>query len=387
MTLSADITFNGNLIENEICTITYSGFLFKNNSDSVTIVYGFDNEWNNTSEQQMLKTENGFIAQIKILNFNNLNFCFKNSNNEWDNNNNFNYTSPISKQKIEENFIINENIIDHLLDNILDYDLSNLKENQELLSEYNNIQKPIINDAEQDIVQETVSNDTQQDTIQETVSNDTQQDVVQETVLNDAEQDIIQETVLNELDKNFNMDLLIDEVLTPLKAEEISPLPNEILLNKEDHITEDIDFSDKPSDLEEDEKVDNLITNLISNLYERATPTEVPKINIVDNITKPTLIEKENLEEKTKINENETIENTIDSIYESIEDSLFGEMISNTNSNTKIPEQTSLIEINNSDNFIVSARSLSKFYILRKKIKLAFYKIASLPKKLLNFDE
>ena len=127
MTLSADITFNGNLIENEICTITYSGFLFKNNSDSVTIVYGFDNEWNNTSEQQMLKTENGFIAQIKILNFNNLNFCFKNSNNEWDNNNNFNYTSPISKQKIEENFIINENIIDHLLDNILDYDLSNLK--------------------------------------------------------------------------------------------------------------------------------------------------------------------------------------------------------------------------------------------------------------------
>ena len=62
-------------------------------------------------------------------------------------------------------------------------------------------------------------------------------------------------------------------------------------------------------------------------------------------------------------------------------------MISNTNSNTKIPEQTSLIEINNSDNFIVSARSLSKFYILRKKIKLAFYKIASLPKKLLNFDE
>ena len=117
MNLFADIKFNNDIIVNQECSITYSGFLFKNNSESVTIVFGFDDEWNNTTEQEMIKTENGFTANIKILDFHNFNFCFRNSNYEWDNNNNKNYSAPISK--LEENFIINENIIENILDNLL----------------------------------------------------------------------------------------------------------------------------------------------------------------------------------------------------------------------------------------------------------------------------
>ena len=73
MNLFADIKFNNDIIVNQECSITYSGFLFKNNSESVTIVFGFDDEWNNTTEQEMIKTENGFTANIKILDFHNFN--------------------------------------------------------------------------------------------------------------------------------------------------------------------------------------------------------------------------------------------------------------------------------------------------------------------------
>ena len=117
MNLSTDIKFINNLTS-DACTLTYSGNLFKNNSESVSVVYGFNDEWKNTTEQEMKKTEKGFTAEIKLLDFENLNFCFKNSNNEWDNNNNFNYTTPISKI-LEENFIINEDLLDGLLDDIL----------------------------------------------------------------------------------------------------------------------------------------------------------------------------------------------------------------------------------------------------------------------------
>ena len=113
-----------NLIENETCTITYSGFLFKNNSESVTLVYGFDSSWNNSSEVEMKKTDDGFVAEIKILSFKTLNFCFRNSNYEWDNNYNNNFSVSIQKSNEEENFIINEEILDDLVDKITSQDVS-----------------------------------------------------------------------------------------------------------------------------------------------------------------------------------------------------------------------------------------------------------------------
>jgi len=49
MDFSADIKFSRNLIKNENATITYSGYLYKNNSDAVTMVYGFGDNWENTT--------------------------------------------------------------------------------------------------------------------------------------------------------------------------------------------------------------------------------------------------------------------------------------------------------------------------------------------------
>ena len=81
------IKFGNNLIKNKTCTITYSGMLFQNNSEFVNIVYGFGNEWHHTIEQEMERTEDGFVVEVNMLDYDTFNFCFRNSNYEWDNNN------------------------------------------------------------------------------------------------------------------------------------------------------------------------------------------------------------------------------------------------------------------------------------------------------------
>ena len=69
MDFSADIKFSRNLIQNETTKITYSGYLFKNNSDSVSIVYGFGDNWSNTQEAEMEKTSERFYFTNSYLKF------------------------------------------------------------------------------------------------------------------------------------------------------------------------------------------------------------------------------------------------------------------------------------------------------------------------------
>lgn len=119
MDYSNDIKFSNNLIKNGETYITYSGNLYKQNSTSVHIVYGFGDNWEHTIEKEMEKNLNGFVAKIKLLNYDKFNFCFKNQYNEWDNNNNSNYTTPIIEDNnYENNFIINEDLLYDLLANV-----------------------------------------------------------------------------------------------------------------------------------------------------------------------------------------------------------------------------------------------------------------------------
>lgn len=97
MEFTKDIHFTNGLKGNETVGITYSGNLFKNGSETVSIVYGFGENWEHTTEQEMNKIESGFTTEIEIKeNFDTFNFCFRNGNYEWDNNQSFNYISGIS---------------------------------------------------------------------------------------------------------------------------------------------------------------------------------------------------------------------------------------------------------------------------------------------------
>lgn len=100
MELSKNIFFNTDkLIQSSKVKISYTGTLFGQNSENVFIHYGFDNDWKELNEIKMEKTDLGFQAEIELPNYNTLNFCFRDENNNWDNNNTANYVFPIEKSE------------------------------------------------------------------------------------------------------------------------------------------------------------------------------------------------------------------------------------------------------------------------------------------------
>lgn len=98
MELTKNIFFNTDkLIENTTIKISYTGELFSNNADKVFIHYGFGLQWEDLNEVEMEKTELGFQAEVVLTSFDTFNFCFRDAENNWDNNNGENYIFPIEK--------------------------------------------------------------------------------------------------------------------------------------------------------------------------------------------------------------------------------------------------------------------------------------------------
>ncbi len=93
MELVKNIFFNTDkLMQNSNVKISYIGKFFEDNSEEVFIRYGFGQNWDNLNEVKMEKTELGFQTEIALIESESFNFCFRNEKNEWDNNNNENYT-------------------------------------------------------------------------------------------------------------------------------------------------------------------------------------------------------------------------------------------------------------------------------------------------------
>ena len=102
MELTKNIFFNTDkLIQNTKVKISYTGLFFENGSEDVYIHYGFGSFWDNLSEIKMEKTELGFQAEVELLESDTFNFCFRNENNEWDNNEYQNYVFPLEAQSLD----------------------------------------------------------------------------------------------------------------------------------------------------------------------------------------------------------------------------------------------------------------------------------------------
>lgn len=100
MELSKNIFFNTDkLIQNTKVKISYTGKLFQEQSEEVFLHYGFDNEWKELNEIQMEKTDLGFQAEVDLPEYETFNFCFRDGNNNWDNNNLQNYVFDIEKNE------------------------------------------------------------------------------------------------------------------------------------------------------------------------------------------------------------------------------------------------------------------------------------------------
>lgn len=103
MELSKNIFFNTDkLIENSKVKISYIGELFQDaQTTELFIHFGFGANWNNVTDIKMEKTELGYQAEINLLEGDTFNFCFKNNNDVWDNNNGQNYIFPLEKVPTE----------------------------------------------------------------------------------------------------------------------------------------------------------------------------------------------------------------------------------------------------------------------------------------------
>lgn len=101
MELIKNVFFNTDkLIENTTIKISYTGTFFENNSEKVFIHYGFGENWENVEDKEMEKTELGFQAEIELPESDYLKFCFKNDQEEWDNNDGQDYSFQIEKPQV-----------------------------------------------------------------------------------------------------------------------------------------------------------------------------------------------------------------------------------------------------------------------------------------------
>ncbi|MBP3502167.1 MAG: hypothetical protein J6K42_01620 [Clostridia bacterium] len=115
MELFRNIFFNTDkVVENTNVRVTYAGKLFKNGSEDVTVHYGFGENWEDAQDVKMQKSELGFQTDIYVKSNTKLNFCFKNSAGEWDNNEGSNYAFKIEKNYYQEE---NNNIENTIYEN------------------------------------------------------------------------------------------------------------------------------------------------------------------------------------------------------------------------------------------------------------------------------
>ena len=80
----------------EKASVSYNGVLTNSGSEKVFLHYGFDG-WHDTDTVPMKKDHNGtFSTEVRVEGKNELEFCFKDSANNWDNNNGSNWKIEIN---------------------------------------------------------------------------------------------------------------------------------------------------------------------------------------------------------------------------------------------------------------------------------------------------
>ena len=70
--------------------VTYNGLLSQAGADEIYAHIGWGDNWDNVNDVKMSKTKTGFTATI-TADYSSLNLCFKDTCNNWDNNNGNNY--------------------------------------------------------------------------------------------------------------------------------------------------------------------------------------------------------------------------------------------------------------------------------------------------------
>ncbi|MDF2523624.1 MAG: hypothetical protein K0R31_1265 [Clostridiales bacterium] len=81
----------------DIVKIKYDGILSKNGASDLCAIVGFGSKWDNASGIKMEKTDMGFETSVPIADGDTLNICFKDGNDNLDDNSGKNYSFDISQ--------------------------------------------------------------------------------------------------------------------------------------------------------------------------------------------------------------------------------------------------------------------------------------------------
>lgn len=98
MTINDKIYFEADTLNEGITTeIVYKGKLYEEGADEVYMHFGYGLLWENLQELKLTKYDDCYKTSITLANIGDINFCFRDANNNWDNNDGVNYTATISK--------------------------------------------------------------------------------------------------------------------------------------------------------------------------------------------------------------------------------------------------------------------------------------------------
>lgn len=437
-----DFTNENNLIENQECSIFYSGDLYRKNSDRVFIVYGFGNNWEHTTEKEMLKQENGFLAKIRMLQYNNIHFCFRNSNYEWDNNNSANYTLPIleaDKNSSYESTTINttENDKNELLNNILEesnteldyvqeFDIDALIE--EILSplleerlysfEENDTTETKVNESVTTLLNNELYAEPSKDTVSENINpiinetsefsmseliEDLRKDIIEtasalvadtdittnykdEQVSNVSPSDVFEDSELykisNTINTTINNDIKSQTIEEAFAEDENSDLSSIIVDELLEDITQIFDNSELNS-LDEIEEESEILGSSVdikmienTNIEEKNNDDDddnnITPISFIDNNSY--YIDVEDLESDIDIDEEINQDESEDTDFNNDNNEIGFDPTAENDYSDSAAACTALT-VRNEDRFVICSRKLTTFYMIRKKIKLALYKV------------
>jgi hypothetical protein len=393
MEFTKDIDFSRKLKENEDSTITYSGYLFKNNSQAVTMVYGYGDSWENTSNVEMAKTDKGFVATIKVANnYDTLNFCFKNENNEWDNNYGYNFISPIvpsfvspfeQKEDLSYHFeeIAQRSLLEEIklnfLDNLLDQSIN-----------YEEFAKKFVVPEE------------------EVVSKFEKQQILEDIL---AESEVKEDTVnyiVPDVNEIFEMNKIIEEIFSPVQEESMAVEAKAIetaepttidvsefaaadpAANPDFHIANELVEEKANVELAAEEKEAEPEMSREAQLAEIKAELGAFIDNLIDEIDKPAEV----VEEKVEMAETVDAEPEVDTLSdlftadepEKTEEKLeIGHFEDEALVATREVSNNMALIVKDIDSLVVSPRKLSKVYLTFKKIRIALYKlITAVPRML-----
>jgi hypothetical protein len=77
-------------------TLLYDGLLAKSGATHVYARVGYGNKWDSLYDYPMQRTSTGFEAAIPVSKGDDINVCFKDCANNWDNNSGLNYSFEVT---------------------------------------------------------------------------------------------------------------------------------------------------------------------------------------------------------------------------------------------------------------------------------------------------